>query len=284
MKISAFPKCYLNAISVERSMTVFDWIEQARALPAEGLEMYEGFFPSLDPDYLDQVRSAIHNAGFEMPMLCCSPDFTHPDPDFRAREVEREAELIRAARRLGGAGTVCRVLTGQRYPEVEREQGLEWVFEAIRQVLPAAQEYGIVLGLENHFKDGKWQYPEFAQKRDLFLQVVAEFRGNPAFGVQYDPSNALVAGDDPVALLEAVEGFVVSMHASDRHLAADGTLQHGITGKGVNDYPAIFSILARSGYRGWVSIEDGVNGMEEMRESLEFLHRMNRIYFPPDAA
>jgi len=284
VKISAFPKCYLNAISVERSMTVFDWIEQARALPAEGLEMYEGFFPSLDPDYLDQVRSAIHNAGFEMPMLCCSPDFTHPDPDFRAREVEREAELIRAARRLGGAGTVCRVLTGQRYPEVEREQGLEWVFEAIRQVLPAAQEYGIVLGLENHFKDGKWQYPEFAQKRDLFLQVVAEFRGNPAFGVQYDPSNALVAGDDPVALLEAVEGFVVSMHASDRHLAADGTLQHGITGKGVNDYPAIFSILARSGYRGWVSIEDGVNGMEEMRESLEFLHRMNRIYFPPDAA
>ncbi|MDQ6678914.1 MAG: sugar phosphate isomerase/epimerase [Acidobacteriota bacterium] len=264
-------------------MTVFDWIEQARALPAQGLEMYEGFFPSLNQDYLDQVRSAVQDAGFQIPMLCCSPDFTHPDADFRAREVEREAELIRASHRLGGAGTVCRVLTGQRYPEVEREQGLEWVFEAIRKVLPVAQEYGVVLGLENHYKDGKWQYPEFAQKQDLFLQVVAEFRGNPAFGVQYDPSNALVAGDDPIALLEAVAGSVVSMHASDRHLAPDGTLQHGVTGKGVNDYPAIFSILARSGYRGWVSIEDGVNGMDEMRESLEFLHRMNRRYFPQDA-
>ena len=26
MKIAAFPKCYVNAISVERSMSVFDWI------------------------------------------------------------------------------------------------------------------------------------------------------------------------------------------------------------------------------------------------------------------
>ena len=29
-----------------------------------------------------------------------------------------------------------------------------------------------------------------------------------------------------------------------------------------------------------MSIEDGMNGMDEMRESLEFLHRMNREYFP----
>ena len=30
-------------------------------------------------------------AGFAMPMLCCSPDFTNPDPDARKRAVEREA-------------------------------------------------------------------------------------------------------------------------------------------------------------------------------------------------
>jgi len=52
-----------------------------------------------------------------------------------------------------------------------------------------------------------------------------------------------------------------------------------VTGQGLNDYDTIFSILASHGYRGWVSIEDGMNGMEEMRESLEFLARMRKRYF-----
>ncbi len=86
------------------------------------------------------------------------------------------------------------------------------------------------------------------------------------------------------------------MHASDRYLAAgttldelrqsDGTLgyspnlRHGVTGKGLNDYDAIFRILAAHGYRGWVSIEDGMNGMDEMAESLAFLRAMGAKYFP----
>src|SRR5690606_17224809 len=114
------------------------------------LEMYEGFFTSLDADYLDRVATAIAEAGFRMPMLCCSPDFTNPDADARKRAVEREAIMIGVARRLGGKGTVCRVLSGQRYPDVDRQQGIAWVVEAIDQVLPVAREHGVVLGLENH--------------------------------------------------------------------------------------------------------------------------------------
>ena len=53
----------------------------ARSLDADGLEMYDGFFTSLDAAYLDRWREAIRGAGFAMPMLCCSPDFTNPDPD-----------------------------------------------------------------------------------------------------------------------------------------------------------------------------------------------------------
>src|SRR3712207_2505363 len=136
LKLSAFPKCYLDRIAGDRSMSVFDWIEQAKQLDADGLEMYDGFFTSLDPGYLDSVADAIRAAGFAMPMLCCSPDFTHPDPEARKRAVDREAELVRVARRLGGPRTVCRVLSGQRYPGVGREQGLEWVVGCIHAVLP----------------------------------------------------------------------------------------------------------------------------------------------------
>jgi sugar phosphate isomerase/epimerase len=296
LRISAFPKCYIEKIAGDRSMSVFEWVEMARSLDADGLEMYDGFFESLEPAYLDRLGGAIRDAGFAMPMLCCSPDFTQPDPDGRKRAVAHQAEMIGVARRLGGPGTVCRVLSGQRYPDVGREQGLAWVVECIHEVLPVAREHGIILGLENHYKDSFWAHPEFAQKQDVFLELVGAIADREHFGVQYDPSNAIVAGDDPIALLEAVADRVVSMHASDRYLAegttlddlrqADGTLgyspnlRHGVTGRGLNDYDAIFRILAEHDYRGWVSIEDGMNGMEEMAESLAFLRRMTAKYFP----
>jgi sugar phosphate isomerase/epimerase len=296
LKIAAFPKCYIDRIAGDRTMSVFEWVEMARTLDADGLEMYDGFFTSLDDATIDRVGEAIRSAGFAMPMLCCSPDFTDPDPEARKRAVDREAQLIRVARRLGGPGVVCRVLSGQRRPGLDRRQGVEWAADCIRSLLPVAREHGVVLGLENHYKDGFWKYPEFAQKQDVFLELVAAVGDREHFGVQYDPSNALVAGDDPVGLLRAVADRVVSMHASDRYLAAgttledlrqaDGTLgyspnlRHGVTGRGLNDYDAIFGILAGHGYRGWVSIEDGMNGMDEMAESLAFLRRMGRKYFP----
>jgi sugar phosphate isomerase/epimerase len=295
LRISAFPKCYIDQIAGDRSMSVFDWIRMARDLDADGLEMYDGFFTSLAGDYLDQVGEAMHAAGFAMPMLCCSPDFTNPDPDGRKRAIDREVQMLQVTRRLGGPRAVCRVLSGQRYPGVSRQQGLAWVIDCIHQVLPVAREYDVILGLENHYKDSFWKYPEFAQKQDVFRELLAGIPDCKHFGVQYDPSNALVAGDDPIALLRAVAGRVVSMHASDRYLAegatledlrqADGSLgyspnlRHGVTGRGLNDYDAIFRILAEHRYRGWVSIEDGMNGMEEMAESLAFLRAMSRKYF-----
>lgn len=296
LRISAFPKCYLDTIAGARSMSVFDWIEQSRTLDCDGLEMYEGFFTSLDPGYLDSIAEAISDTGRAMPMLCCSPDFTNPDLDARKRAIEKECALVRATRRLGGPRTVCRILSGPRYPDVSRAEGLEWVVACIETVLPVAREYDVILGLENHYKDGFWKYPEFAQKQDVFLELVNAIPDRTHFGVQYDPSNATVAGDDPIELLRAVADRVVSMHASDRYLAegatlddlraADGSigyfdkLRHGVTGKGLNDFDAIFRILAQHNYRGWVSIEDGMNGMDEMAESLAFLRRVTAKYFP----
>ena len=269
MQLSAFPKCYLDDIVAQR-MSVFEWIDQARALDAEGLEMYSGFLTELSPPYLDKLRDAIAGAGFAMPMFCCSPDFTIPDADARRREIEREADMIRVARHLGGPRVVCRILSGQAHPDVSWEQGREWVINAIRELLPVAREHHVILGMENHYKDGFWRYPEFAQKMERFVSIVDAIEDRDFFGVQYDPSNAIVAEDNPIELLERVAGRVVSMHASDRYLQA-GELRHGVTGQGLNDYPRIFGILKASGYAGWISIEDGMNGMEEMQASLHFL-------------
>lgn len=295
-RLSAFPKCYLEQIAgPQPTMTVFEWIEMAKELDADGLEMYDGFFTCLENAYLDTVGEAINKTGRVMPMLCCSPDFTNSSADGRKRAVEKHEKLIEVTRHLGCERPVCRVLSGQRYPEVSRQQGIEWVADCIHQLLPVARSNGVILGLENHYKDGFWKYPEFAQKQDVFLELLAAIPEREFFGVQYDPSNAIVAGDDPLDLLRHVADRVVSMHASDRYLAEgttlaelkqnDGTLgyspnlRHGVTGKGLNDYDTIFRILAEHKYSGWISIEDGMNGMEEMAESLAFLRRKVAEHF-----
>ena len=56
-------------------------------------------------------------------------------------------------------------------------------------------------------------------------------------------------------------------------------LRHGETGKGLNDYDTIFRILASVGYDGWISIEDGMNGLDELARSAEFLKMKRAQYY-----
>jgi sugar phosphate isomerase/epimerase len=282
-RLSVFPKCYMDALCVTREMSLFDWIDLARTLDVDGVEMYPGFFESFAPGYLARIKDHLDRAGLAAPMMCASPDFTQPDAAARQAEVEKEKRMIAVTASLGGR--FCRVLSGQRRDEVSREDGVRWTVECITALLPAAAAHGVVLNIENHYKDGYWRYPEFAQRLDVFLEVIGGI-DSPWFGVNYDPSNAIVAGEDPLVVLDAVKHRVVTMHASDRHLVSgtiddlkqqDGStgyaknLKHGVIGQGLNDYDAIFSTLRQQGFDGWISIEDGENGMEELRQSVAFL-------------
>ncbi len=286
-RISVFPKCYFDELC-RGSMNYLDWLRQAPSLGGEGVEHYDGFFHA----GVQPVRQLLDETGQKSSMLCFSPDFTHPDPDERQRQVERQKAAIDLCVALGIRH--CRTLSGQRFPGMTRREGIERTVHGLHQSLDYAEAHDVVLCMENHYKDGNWQYPEFAQPEDIFLEIIGQI-DSPHFGVQYDPSNATVGGFDPVAFLEKVKTRVVTMHASDRYLVpgarledlrtADGSvgysdkLKHGETGKGLNDYDAIFRILASVGYSGWISVEDGVNGLDELARSVEFLKEMRAEYF-----
>ena len=283
-KLAAFPKAFMQALCKDGSMSVSDWIRLASSLDVEGLEWYAGFLEMADQANWLRFRKQVEDQGQVIPMLCCSPDFTHPDPAFRERQIEKQKHWIEMAHVLGA--TYCRVLSGQRRPGLTIDQGIELAADSINACLPYAEDRGITLIIENHYKDDFWEYPEFAQKMEVFCQLVDRIN-SPNFGVNYDPSNTYLAGEDPLELLKRVSHRVVTMHASDRYLK-EGTLEdlrreesgptgyarrlsHGEIGKGLNDYDAIFGELKRVGFDGWISIEDGVDGMEQLVRSVEFL-------------
>jgi sugar phosphate isomerase/epimerase len=51
-----------------------------------------------------------------------------------------------------------------------------------------------------------------------------------------------------------------------------------VIGRRLNDYDATFRILRDVG---WISIEDSMNGMEELRQSADFLRSKLCQYFGP---
>lgn len=292
-RLAAFPKAFMHALCKDGTMKLSDWIILASKLDIDGLEWYAGFLEMQDERNWATYRQQVEANGKVIPMMCCSPDFTHPDIHFRANEINKQKRWIDMTFALGGS--YCRVLSGQRRPELTNEQGITFAAECIQACLPYAQDHGITLILENHYKDDFWQYPEFVQKMDEFCKLVDAIH-HPNFGVNYDPSNTYLAGEDPLELLYKISDRVVTMHASDRYLK-EGTiddlrkeeggaqgyaqrLSHGEIGKGLNDYDAIFSELKRVGFNGWISIEDGVDGMAQLERSVHFLRKKIVQYWP----
>ncbi|MEO7189875.1 MAG: sugar phosphate isomerase/epimerase family protein [Vicinamibacterales bacterium] len=294
-KLAAFPKAWLDDLCQTGGLSLGAWIDMARTLDIDGLELYGGMIDLQKPSGWLEWRRRIEAAGLTMPMLCCSPDFTHRDPAFRAVEIDRQKQWIDMTAALGG--TYCRVLSGQRRPDLSVAEGVELASTSIVACLPYAADRGITLTLENHYKDNYWTFPEFAQQLDVFCALVDSIDAQrwPNFGVNYDPSNAILAGDDPLELLRRVRHRVVTMHASDRYLAT-GTiedlrreesaagyaarLRHGEIGCGLNDYDAIFGLLREAGFDGWISIEDGVDGFAPLERSVKFLREKIARHWP----
>lgn len=292
-KLAVFPKAFMQALCKDGTMKVSEWIQLANNLDVHGLEWYAGFLEMENKANWPLFRKQVEDCEKSIPMLCCSPDFTHPDASFRQREIQKQLHWIEMTHALGGS--YCRVLSGQRRPNLGIQQGVNLAADCIEACLPKAEELGVTLILENHYKDDFWEYPEFAQQMDVFCTLVDKIN-HPYFGVNYDPSNTFLAGEDPLELLYRVSNRVVTMHASDRYLI-EGTLEdlrkeendsvgyakrlsHGEIGKGLNDYDAIFTELKRVGFDGWISIEDGVDGMDQLERSVLFLRKKIKKYWP----
>ena len=291
-KLAAFPKGFIKQL-VSGQMSIFEWIKLADELRVDGLEFYNNFADVKDSKDWSTIRKAVEETGMVIPMMCASPDFTIPDPILRKQEVEKEIYAIEMSAALGAK--YCRVLSGQRRKDITKEEGMNYVVDSINACIPTAEKLGITLIIENHYKDDFWTEPEFAQMMDVFVDLVGRI-DSKSFGVNYDPSNVIAAGEEPLELLEKIKHRVVTMHASDRYLA-NGTIEdlrkaeggsagyvsffkHGVIGKGLNDYDAIFKTLKDVGFDSWISIEDGVDGMDQMHESADFLREKIKKYWP----
>ena len=110
-RLAVFPKGFVPRI-LDGRMSFAEWLELAATLDVDGVELYTPFLERPDEPYLRALADHLASLGLEMPMLCHSPDFTHPDAAEREHRGHRLGVVLAGAGSLGAAVIGLVVLTG----------------------------------------------------------------------------------------------------------------------------------------------------------------------------
>ncbi len=250
MKLSCIPVSFFRNI-LDKTMTVAEWAQMGKELGLDAIDISILFVPDRSRRAVADLRKSIEGAGMRVAMVASYPDFTHPDPAQREREVALAKEVVDVAAGLGAE--MVRVTAGQAHPETARDDGIRWATDGLRKLTEATRSSGVRLVYENHAKPGTWTYTDFSQPPEIFLAIVRQ-TADVGLGLNFDTGNAVSFSADPVGMLKQCRDRVVSIHASDS--ATVGALSPVLLGTGLTPFPALFRTLVDAGWDNWICIEE----------------------------
>ena len=195
-------------------------------------------------------RALIH--GMDLCGMSTHQGFVTPDKAVRQKNIERTTKSIQLAHELGIP--TIRVNTGRwgttkSFDELMKNRGIEpplkgytdedgfpWVIESFEALLPIAEKYGVMMGLENHW--GLGLTPQGV------LRIV-DALASPWLQVTMDTGNCL---ENPYQRLRQLAAKTVFVQAKTYF---GGGVWYTLD----LDYAQIASILRNVDYRGYISLE-----------------------------
>jgi sugar phosphate isomerase/epimerase len=268
MKLSCLPVSFFSEI-IEGRMTVAEWARMGAGLGLDAIDLSILFVPDRGQPAVAALRRQIEDQGVCVAMLTSYPDFTHPDPAQRKRELDIELEVVEVAAVLGAR--MVRVTAGQAHPGTGRSEGIAWATEGLCRLIECTRGSGVTLVYENHAKPGAWQYTDFSQPPEIFLEI-ARGTADAGLAINFDTGNAAAFAEDPLALIDQVIDRVASVHASDT--AERGQLRHVLLGTGVTPFGPLFERLVAAGWDGWICMEEAsYQGRDGVQAAARFVRQ-----------
>ena len=252
MKLSMVPVSLFGDI-VAGKISIAEWGAHAQSRGMDGYDISIMFIPNHTATLINRLKGESQAAGIAIQplMVCCYPDFTNPSKMERERQIDY---LKRDLALVSNFGFQCiRITAGQNHPGLSIEEGAKLCTDCFARVTDTAAKYGVTLVFENHSKPGAWPLIDFSFNPEAFLAVVEKMEGLP-IGVNFDTANAVACGANARELLESVIHKVWTVHLNDT--ATVGAWTPVSLGKGLVDFDAVFEVLARHRFDGWVCIEE----------------------------
>lgn len=227
-------------------------IEKAAALGVNGVDILHRQMDSEDRAYLQKLKRTAFVHGIDLICLSIHQDFVDPSAEERQKNIDHTLKCIELAYQMG---IPCIRLNSGRWNTIKsfdalmaarglepileghtEDEGFKWCIDAIEKCLPKAAECGVILALENHW--GLTRTPEG-------LLRVLNAIDSPWLGGLMDTGNFL---EDPYPKLEMIAPKTVFVQAK--------TYQGGGEWYTLDlDYKRVAAMLAKSNYRGYISLE-----------------------------
>jgi len=232
----------------EPSLSILEKFQLLRDLGYDGIELDS---PNDLP--LDEVLNARDKTGLDIPGLVNAVHWKHPltDPDPSARQacVDSMIKALRDAK-LYGATTVL-LVPGVVNADTSYKTAYARASEEIVRILPAAEEAGVSIALENVWNDFLLSPLEAADFVDRFK--------HPKLGWYFDVGNVLRYGR-PTHWIEALGKRILKVDIKEYSLEkmnSEGPWKGFDVelGEGDCDWASVNKALSDIGYSGWGSIE-----------------------------
>ena len=227
-------------------------IDEAARIGLDGVEVLHRQMESEDRAYTQRLKRHAFVNGIDLYALSIHQGFVSPDKDERRKNVRHTLHCIELAHELGIPSIRLnsgRWGTVKSFNDLMALKGIEpvidgytdddafqWCIDSIESLIPHAERYGVLLGLENHW--GLTFAPEGVTR-------IVEAVDSDWLKVTMDCGNFL---DEPYDKLRVLAPETVLVHAKTYY---GGGVWYTLE----LDYAKIAEVLGDVGFDGWISIE-----------------------------
>ncbi len=247
IKLGCMSLSYSKAMA-EGSMDLFDFIDRARELGLDGIDIHTRALTSEDDGYLRDVRMRCMQRGLAISYLGISNDFGKPAGEIYA-EIEMVKHWIDVAARLHVP--MVRIFAAWERDDTPAYVIWSRMIYAISEVVEHAAARGVAVGLHNHNHGcvtrtgddvvrilNQVDHPSFTHILDT-----GQYAGSPgASGAKGKPDPAY----DFYGSMEKSAPYAVHVRAKIYRIQSGE--------EAWLDYPRILGILKKVGFNGWMSV------------------------------
>ncbi|MFC4025079.1 sugar phosphate isomerase/epimerase family protein [Oceanobacillus longus] len=259
----------LNATVQKEKWTTIDFIEYAKSISLDGVELLDIYWKDNDKDNeIKQVTEALRKYNLSVSAYDVTNNFVKESSEERAQEVKKIQDGIQVAKQLGT--NIVRVFCGDLHDDLTYEDGQKWIVEGLKNCAETAEKEQIYLAIENHGL--------LAGKSEQVEEIIQKV-GSPYVKSTFDTGNFLLVHEKPQQAFDRLKKDIVHVHFKDFREKDPSETVNGfrstegveligtVPGDGQVDLAYIVEGLKAINYDGWLSIE--YEGFEDAKVSNE---------------